>query len=135
VTIPILELGSICVELGSRNNELFARLGTWVISTADPELQRLFATACHRHAWHAELWEQRTPRIVGVDFESAANAQAAELVGDGDRRGWYRQQLVEIDELLTQLAGQCDPMLDPSTARTLQLVTADIADLQSRLAA
>jgi hypothetical protein len=137
VTIPIVELGSICVSLQARNDELFTQLGSWVTTTSDPQLQRVWATACHRHAAHAELWAQRTPRIATLDFGAPSvdsSVSSASSNDDAQRRSWYLGQLDEIGAVLERLEVDGDATLDPSTARTVQLVAADVADLRSRLA-
>jgi hypothetical protein len=131
--LGIVELSHVCADMRARNLELFERLGAWVPATADGALQRLFAEACHRHAWHAELWQRRMPAIpIGVHAERPASA-ARELVGDGPRHQHYRQALTELRDRLAALRPRVDPVLDPSTARTIDLVAGDLDDLTRRL--
>jgi hypothetical protein len=134
--LGIRELTDVCATMRARNLELFERLGGWVTTTESGELQRLFAEACHRHAWHAELWSARLPAIPTLATEP--NAPDAELTGaaddsDDDRRALYRAALEALDRDLRSLHGRVDPVLDPSTARTIDLVGRDVADLAGRL--
>ena len=59
--LGIVELGDVCAAMRAHSLDLFGSSAR-VTTTAPGELQRLFAEACHRHAWHAELWELCTPR-------------------------------------------------------------------------
>jgi hypothetical protein len=106
-----------------------------VADTPAPELQRLFAEACHRHAWHAELWAERAPTIPGValDLEPARSAGGEPEVGR--RAVQYAAALAGLLHDLEVLAGRVDRLLDPSTTRTLALVTTDLTDLRDRLTA
>jgi hypothetical protein len=127
--LGIRELGEVCANARARNLDLFATLGGWVTSTPDGERQRLYAEACHRHAWHAELWSARTPAIPGSDAAPQPNLAA---VDDGERHDWYLATLTGLRGELAALRERIDPSLDPSTARTLQLVDRDLADLAAR---
>jgi hypothetical protein len=137
--LGIVELGQVCVAMRMRNLDLFAALGSWVMSSRPGELQRLFAEACHRHAWHAELWEARTPAI-RVAFPTPtehAPFGAAESEGAADsdeaRRDRYRAELSSLEEQLRSLRARIDPSLDPSTTRTIDLVGRDVVELAERL--
>jgi hypothetical protein len=93
----------------------------------------LFAEACHRHAWHAELWEARTPTI---RVPTSAPAEFERLVatdGGDSRRDRYRAALSGIEAELRALRTRLDPALDPSTARTIDLVGRDVVELADRL--
>jgi hypothetical protein len=89
----------------------------------------MFASAAHRHAWHAQLWEQRAPTIpVEPDTEPSVGALDRE-VDPSERRDVYRAALEsEITRVATVAAG-VDRELDPSTARVIDLVSADLSDL------
>lgn len=138
--LGIVELGHVCVAMRARNLDLFAALGGWVMSSEPGELQRLFAEACHRHAWHAELWEARTPAI-RVAFPQPADharlgadgADGADVDTDEQRRDRYRAALSALDEQLRSLRSRIDPSLDPSTARTIDLVGRDVVELAARV--
>jgi len=131
--LGIVELGGVCAAMRSRNLALFGTLGAWVTTTHPGELQRLFAEACHRHAWHAELWEARTPTIaVAADAPDAPPVAPAED-DDGARRDRYRVELSALEDALRALRARVDPVLDPSTARTIDLVGRDVVELASRL--
>ena len=139
VTDPlgIVELRQVCADLRARSLELFEQLGAWVATTTDGRLQRLFAEACHRHAWHAELWQLRSPTIP-VDVHrtppaGAASDIALDLDLDAGRCGHYRQSLTGLRNDVHALRPRVDPMLDPSSRRTIDLVAGDLDDLVSRL--
>ena len=134
--LGIVELGATCAAMRARKLELFARLGSWVPTTAPGELQRLFAEACHRHAWHAELWGAREPSIPNPTSPSEPPQQGAEqpiVDGEDARRDRYRDDLSQLDEALRALRARVDPALDPSTARTIDLVGRDVVELAGRL--
>lgn len=126
-TVEITELVAVCGRLEATNVALFERLGAWVADESDPARQRWFAVAGHRHAWHAELWAERRPRIphdapIGVGETS---------YDSDDRAEWYARQVTRLQEELAQLEARIDPVLDPSTARVITLVGADLAALRS----
>lgn len=132
--IGIGELVEVCATERARSMSLFERLGTWVPTTHDPALQRLFATAAHRHAWHAHLWAERTPTIPVVAVAADASA-IADATGDTDRWAAYVTSLGLLDTDLAALRARVEPDLDPATQRVLALVTADVEDLAHRLTA
>jgi len=129
--LGIVELHTVCHDLRRRNERLFETLGRWVVSTDDPALQQLIAEACHRHAWHAELWAARTP-TVPIDEPEIASRPALD---DADRAGSYRTVLAEMQSDLDAVAARVDRRLDPSTSRVVDLVSADLAALEARAAA
>lgn len=132
-TIGILELLDVCARERARSMSLFERLGGWVASTGHPALQRLFATAAHRHAWHAGLWAGRSPTVpvVAVIDDVAAVADAHD---DADRWAAYVTSLGQLIADLDGLRGRVDPDLDPGTARVIGLVLRDARELADALA-
>jgi hypothetical protein len=106
-----------------------------VVATAPGELQRLFAEACHRHAWHAELWEARTPTIPAIPAAGGetAGARVPPDAETDDHRSRYRTELSTLEEELRSLRARIDPALDPSTARTVDLVGRDVVEIADRL--
>jgi hypothetical protein len=137
-TLPLVELGAVCAELRAANLDLFERLGAWVTTTEDGVLQRLFATACHRHAWQAEVWLDRAPTIPVVDVDAATATWRRPLPDPSDaggRAAAYADALAKLGERLANVAGGVDGELDPSTARVLALSRADVDDLAGRLSA
>lgn len=125
-TVEIAELVDVCERMTSINQALFERLGAWVPDEADPVRQQWFAVACHRHAWHAELWSERRPKVP-LD----ATADGAPFDGPDDRAEWYAGQLARLQDELAQLEARVDPVLDPSTTRVITLVAADLATLRT----
>jgi hypothetical protein len=121
----ISEIGEVCDRMAALNQALFEVLGGWVADESDPQVQQWFAVATHRHAWHAELWSCRRPTI-----PADARADSPELPpATGDRASWYRDRLAEVGREIAAVSARVDPTLDPSTARVVQLVTADLAAL------
>jgi hypothetical protein len=107
--LGIVELGDVCAAMRAHSLELFAQLGAWVTTTAPGELQRLFAEACHRHAWHAELWELRTPAIPRERAPSAPPPERSEVEGDEIRRERFRAELSTLEDELRGLRTRIDP--------------------------
>ena len=120
--IGIVELVEVCASMSARNRWLFERLGAWVADEPDPTRQRWFAVATHRHAWHAELWDDRRPAIP-VDAPHTDRPAHGE---PDDRAGWYRAELATMRSDVAELARRVDPVLDPSTQRVIDLVLADV---------
>jgi hypothetical protein len=133
--VGVLELSRVCAAMRERSLELFTQLGRWVPSASPGELQRLFAESCHRHAWHAELWEARAPAI-GENQPVSTPSSGAEPVDrddDDTRRERYRAELSALEHDLRLLHARIDPVLDPSTARTIDLVGRDVVEIAGRL--
>lgn len=127
--LGIVELGEVCARLRARSLDAFERCGEWVTSTPPGELQQLLAEACHRHAWHAELWAARAPAIPPVDLEEWT-AAARRPIADVEA---YGALLDELAAELDALTSRVDPALDPSTTRTITLVRTDLTALRARL--
>jgi hypothetical protein len=123
--IGIVDLVDVCASMSARNRRLFERLGAWVADEPDPMLQRWFALAAHRHAWHGDLWDGRRPAIP-VD---APRIEQPTDDDPADRADWYRTELAAMRSDLTALEHRVDPVLDPSTRRVLDLVLADLDGL------
>jgi hypothetical protein len=134
--LGIVELHGISSDMQARNVELFERLGAWVATTAPGDLQRLFAEAGHRHAWHAELWSRRMPAIP-IEPPMVANLGHVDdlaIEPDGTVRGaHYRIALTELEAGLEGIRARIDPTLDPATARTVEVVSRDVVDIRDRL--
>jgi hypothetical protein len=130
--IGIVELGRICDEQWAVGRGWFATLGGWVSDEPAPALQRLYATASHRHAWHADLWRARRPTIPPV--QAQPDPDPAPIVVDAeDRSAAYREGLATMRRSLDELRARIDPDLDPSTVRVIDLVSADLADLATTI--
>ena len=132
--LGIVELVEVCARERARALALFQHLGSWVATTADPTLQRLFATAAHRHAWHAQLWADRSPAIP-VPHVVADVAAIVEAGDDTDRWTAYVTSLGTLIVELGALRDRIDPDLDPGTARVIELVGADANRLADLVAA
>ena len=137
--LGIVELGDVCARLRAVNLDLFAALGAWVTDTTEPATQRLFAEACHRHAWHAELWADRSPTIPPVDGDalvaSHRSSRPDPTTPTTDRADTYLAALDTIASEVALVGERIDPRLDPGTRRVVDLVATDIADLTGRLRA
>ena len=129
--IAITDLIEVCDEQYARHLGWFELLGQRVRAEPDPALQRLFATAAQRHAWHAELWASRRPAIPH-DMVHTLPPPVAPAIED-DLPAAYREHLVAERAKLARLRADVDRDLDPSTVRVIDLVDADLADLQSDL--
>lgn len=127
----ILELVGVCEERAAADLGWFVLLGERVRDEPDPRRQRWFATAAHRHAWHAELWAERRPAIPH-DASSPPPRPAPPELGD-DLVAAYQEHLVAQRAFLAGLRAETDPDLDPSTHRVIDLVDADLADLLHHL--
>jgi hypothetical protein len=134
--LGIVELHGVGTDMRDRNAQLFEQLGGWVTTTAPGDLQRLFADACHRHAWHAELWSRRTPAIppppVSPVHVPTGEPPAVEP-DDRAKATEYRAALTDIEAGLEGILRRVDATLDPATARTVGLVSHDVAELRDRL--
>lgn len=130
--IPIDEL----VTLSERRCTLalgwFETLGGWVVDEPDPRRQRWFATACHRLAWHADLWSDRRPAIPHDVVHP--RPRPASVDPTGDRAAALSAHLAAERNELAALAARVDPDLDPATLRVIALVDADLAELLERYA-
>ena len=131
--LGIVELSDVCAAMRAHSLELFVQLGAWVTTTSPGELQRLFAEACHRHAWHAELWELRAPTIPGEHAASTPLPDRSGVEGDEVRRDRYREELSALEDQLRGLRARIDPALDPSTTRTIDLVGRDVVEIAAHL--
>jgi hypothetical protein len=126
-TLPIAGLVEASSHLAAANRAIAAALGTWVASTSDPQLQRLFALAGHRHAWHAELWDERRPTVpLEGDEQPVTMPDAAD---DTTRRATYVEIVERFSTSLALMSDLVDPTLDPATARVIALVSADLREL------
>jgi hypothetical protein len=55
------------------------------------------------------------------------------VAGDDTRRERYRAELSSLEDQLRSLRSRIDPALDPSTARTIDLVGRDVVEIAERL--
>lgn len=127
-TIPIVELVGRCAAMAATHRRLFEVVGSWVADEPDPDRQRRYGLASHRHAWHAELWDQRSPTIP-VDRPPADTSHLTPPDGSAARHDWYRRVVNDLIDETAALAAHVDPLLDPGTLRAAHLVLADLADL------
>lgn len=127
--LGIADLVELCDGQCATHLGWFVVLGERVREEPDPRLQRWYATAAHRHAWHAELWAQRRPAIPH-DATHELPPPATIAVGN-DLPAAYRRFLTEQRSWIVDCLDRVDPDLDPATVRVLTLVDADLADLQA----
>lgn len=132
--LGIVELAGWCASMRDESLRWFRVLGTWV-DDPDPHLQRWFAEAGHRHAWHAELWQGRLPTIppaVNVRAVPEHDQRDGSRVTGERRASDYRSALDSMLVELDRTADRIDAELDPSTRRTIGLVRADLVELLAR---
>jgi hypothetical protein len=127
-----------CRWLESR---LFEVLGAWVAGEPDPEVKAALAAHSLRHAWHAEVWRERLPRVTHIDADALtvpAGDGVAGVIGALERaRGADQtvERLVGVARLvLPRLVAAyrariqaAHPLADGPTVRWLGLVVADEA--------
>ena len=136
-TLPIVDLAATCRSMQTVNQQLFERLGVWVAATELPRAQQLFAVASHRHAWHAELWAERSPAI-DLEGEQRRPPTSGDDLDDLDgadttaRLAWYCEQLDALHASIQDVQARIEPLLDPGTSRVINLVTADLEELRQR---
>jgi hypothetical protein len=129
--MTLLEVGALCARMRAASLDLFEQLGAWVLDTPAGAQQQRWATACHRHAWHAELWARRAPTIRPFDIAAAVDGARGALgtpLAPDTRVEWYDGIVAVLVAELDQHSESVDALLDPSTARTVALVRADLAD-------
>jgi hypothetical protein len=59
---------------------LFEVLGGWVATEPDPASKALFSAHSLRHAWHADVWRDRLPRVAHLDPDALTVPAAPEVV-------------------------------------------------------
>jgi hypothetical protein len=120
---------------------LFEVLGAWVAAEPDPEVKAMLAAHSLRHAWHAEVWHARLPRVAHLDADALtvpAGEGVAGVVGALERAAGADQtveRLVGMARLvLPRLVAAyrarlqaAHPLADGPTVRWLGLVLADEA--------
>jgi hypothetical protein len=131
--LGIVELAELCARRRAADLERFVRLAEWVTDADDPMVQRLFAEASHRHAWHAQLWADRQPAIPARPTPPATTTPPPSGTTGRDRVDVYRGELDELIAELAAISSRLDTDLDPSTQRTIDLVATDLRSLRSRL--
>lgn len=133
----IADLTEACERQSALSLGWFETVGRWVGDEPDPIRQRWYSAAAHRHAWHAELWAERRPRIppevvpappVPADV---ATGTATDPIG---RAADYAAAIDAMRADLDALRAATDPDLDPSTHRVIDLVGADLAELRGQFA-
>lgn len=128
--LGIVELGEVCARMRAESLDLFRELGAWV-TVADIEHQRWFATACHRHAWHADLWARRSPAIPPVDVDAAVADASRTRLPEAPDASAYRAVLDSMLADLDVLSRRIDADIDPATGRVLTLVRSDLTELRT----
>ena len=118
--------------------KLFEALGGWVATVPELDVKMRLGTHCYKHAWHAELWAARTPTIPPIADPPDVPDDDLQLadatpVADAARRRDYEGSLTGLADELAALRRRVDAALDPSTARTLDLIEFDLIDLRRRL--
>lgn len=117
---------------------VFEHLGQFATTTHGAPLARHLAAWANHHAWHAQLWTDRLPRIAGIDVDTAdadpmvpTPVEVADALSSDDDPLWVVRQYVDrvLVPLATTLAAHrdaTDDLLDAPTGRVLDLVLGDI---------
>ena len=115
---------------------LFEVLGGWVTSVPEPEVKHLLAVHGPHHAWHAELWHDRRPRLAHLpadELVAPATPEVAELLdavaaaeGTVERLvGAYRVVLPALVAAYSAHLDRCREPTDGPIARSLRFALAD----------
>lgn len=134
--LAIVAVAELCAMLHARSADLFEFCGRQITNTDPGPQQRWWAKACHQHAWHIELADARMPTIPLVDppqlIGAASQATASSSEASAPDARW-RTVVAELRTLIGDGLALTDPTLDPSTARMLALVDADLSQLGDEL--
>jgi hypothetical protein len=136
--VTLHELASYAAAHRALDLLVFEHAGSWVTSTPELALRPLLATTAHQHAWHAELWAARFPSVPGLDLGAATTVARERLVdvavaldsldSTDERVSALFDGLVPlVADVVASHRAALDERLDPSTARVLDLVAADLA--------
>lgn len=120
---------------------LFEVVGAWVAAEPDAEVKAALAAHSLRHAWHADVWRDRLPRVAHVDAEAltAPAGEGVEAVVDALGGATGEDQTVErlaavarflLPRLVAAYRARVEaahPLADGPTVRWLGLVLADEA--------
>ncbi len=120
---------------------LFEVVGAWVTVESDAEVKATLAAHSLRHAWHAEVWAGRLPRVahLGADALTVAAGTGVEAVvgaleglAGGDQTverlvGVARVVLPRLVAAGRARLQAAHPLADGPTARWVGLVVADEA--------
>lgn len=122
---------------------LFEVLGGWVAGVPELDVKLRLGTFSYHHAWHAELWQDRLPRLREMDAEARCVApngdwavfldavgapQAPELTVE-KLVGVYRVVVPHLIAVYTFHRSQISSVADAPTMRALQLILDDaVAD-------
>ena len=104
-------------------SRLFEITGAWVGSESAAEARAFFDVQSRHHAWHAELWSERIPRVDGIVDPDAVTTAAADgtaallrTIGGVDSGGGTLLRLVALARVVM-------PRLVCGYARHLQRVS------------
>lgn len=112
--------------------------GRWIVESPEADAKPSWAAAASRHAWHAELWAERFPAVLGADLDldlatTTARAELDVLAADLDaatstteRLARYREVVDRTADALSDIRVALDERLDAPTARLLDLVVTDL---------
>jgi hypothetical protein len=118
---------------------LFEVLGAWVPTVPEPGVKTHLATQSRRHAWHADLWREHLPRVVGIDADSLiappSDSFAGVIAGLASPSstlerlaGVYRMILPRVVTATARRLAAATPVADAALARSLRFVLADDLD-------
>lgn len=121
---------------------LFEVVGAWVPTVPEPEVKVQLASQSHKHAWHAEIWRERLPRLGDLDpgkLTVAANAGVGALLealaepqspdeSIEKLAGLYRVVIPRTVAAYTCHLRAANPVADGATIRWLRFVLQDVID-------
>lgn len=129
------DLAGTVDDLIVSHDRLARTLGEWCRVTDDPTLAPLLAGDAAQHAWHAGLWRARRPSTSGHDTSATGAAPAGAQPTPEQLAATYGPQLDALVERVERLLAAIDPAVDAPTARTVELVLADLRAQRRRAVA
>jgi len=116
-------------------SELFAVSGTWVPTTAEPDVRLAWAVQSQHHGWHAEVLRDRLPELRHLDVDTLTAgpegwdvtlAAVAALTATPDRlAAWFELVVPALVMAYESLAADLDEVATPGLRRWVDHVLLD----------
>lgn len=115
---------------------LFEIVGAWVPSVPEPRAKVALAAAARRHAWHAELWEERRPLLhdltphvpAAAEVDRFLDAVAAPVDTPSRAGGLVEVVVPELTRVYEHHRARSSAASDGPVLRALLLVRRDLED-------